>query len=197
MARDYIQENLINTGRTIIKEKGVEFLTARKLSEASGYSVGTIYNQFGNMDNFILIQNYLTLDSLYHRFLKVKTDSAYERLNMYASVFAEFVMENRNFWFMVFNFHLKQSERTFSITYLRRISTMVMLIEKSFKELYPLLKSDKRHVSVQVLWICLFGVSSLLTTSSLESYSKVEQTKICKFLLNTYLTGIKVLEKLV
>ena len=54
MVRDYIQENLVHTGRTIIKEKGAEFLTARKLSEASGYSVGTIYNQFGNMDNFIL-----------------------------------------------------------------------------------------------------------------------------------------------
>jgi len=196
MSRDYIQENLVSTGRTIIKEKGADFLTARKLSEASGYSVGTIYNQFGNMDNFILIQNYITLDALYHQFLKIKTKSAYERLNEYASTFAEFVMKNRNFWFMVFNFHLHQSERTFSITYLRRISTMVMLLEKAFKDLYPNLKNDKRHVSVQILWIALFGVSSLLTTTSLETYSKVEQTKICKFLLNTYLTGIKVLEKI-
>lgn len=196
MVRDYIQENLVHTGRTIIKEKGAEFLTARKLSEASGYSVGTIYNQFGNMDNFILIQNYLTLDALYHRFLKINTDSAYERLNQYISVFAEFVMENRNFWFMIFNFHLKQSERTFSITYLRRISTMVSLIEKGFKDLYPNLKVEKRHVCVQVLWISLFGLSALLTTSSVEKYSKIEQTKLCKFLLNTYLTGIKVLEKL-
>ena len=196
MSRDYIQENLVNTGRTIIKEKGAEFLTARKLSEASGYSVGTIYNQFGNMDNFILVQNYLTLDALYQRFLKVENKSAYERLNEYASVFAEFVMENKNFWFMVFNFHLHHSEQTFSITYLRRISMMVMLLEKAFKELYPDLKNDKRHVSVQVLWIALFSVSALLTTPSLEAYSKIEQTKICKYMLNTYLTGIKVLEKM-
>jgi len=196
MGRDYIQENLVHTGRTIIKEKGAEFLTARKLSEASGYSVGTIYNQFGNMDNFILIQNYLTLDALYQRLLKIKTDSAYERLNEFANVFTQFVMENRNFWFMVFNFHLHQSERTFSITYLRRISMMVMLLEKAFKELYTNLKPDQRHVCVQVLWVALFGLSSLLTTSSIETYSKIEQTKICKFLLNTYLTGVKVLEKI-
>ena len=127
MAKDNIQENLIQTGRQIIEEKGVEFLTARKLSEASGYSVGTIYNQFTNMDNFILIQNYLTLDALYQRLNEVKADFAYDRLNAYISVFTEFVMNNQNFWFMVYKFHLNQSERSFSITYLRRISKTVML----------------------------------------------------------------------
>lgn len=195
MTRDNIQENLIQTGRTIVQEKGVEFLTARKLSEASGYSVGTIYNQFGNMDNFILIQNYLTLDALYKKFLEIKTDMPYERLNLYIESFAAFVSENRNFWFMVYKFHLNQSERSFSITYLKRISKMIMLIDRAFKELYPKLKNTKRQVSVQVLWVSLFALSSLLTTDSMQTYSKLNQAKICAFLLNTYLTGIKFLEK--
>jgi len=167
MSKDNIQENLIQTGRAIVEQKGVEFLTARKLSEASGYSVGTIYNQFGNMDNFILIQNYLTLEALY-----------------------------KNFWFMVYKFHLNQSERSFSVTYLKHISKMIMLIDKTFKELYPNLKTKKRYVSVQVLWITLFALSSLLTTDSLKTYSKLKQIKICAFVLNTYLTGIKFLEKM-
>ena len=196
MAKDNIQENLIQTGRQIIEEKGVEFLTARKLSEASGYSVGTIYNQFTNMDNFILIQNYLTLDALYQRLNEVKADFAYDRLNAYISVFTEFVMNNQNFWFMVYKFHLNQSERSFSITYLRRISKTVMLINQAFKDLYPDLNTIKRHASVQVLWITLFALSSLLTTSAVKSYSKIDQTKICSFLLNTYLTGIKFIEKM-
>lgn len=196
MAKDNIQENLIQTGRQIIEEKGVEFLTARKLSEASGYSVGTIYNQFTNMDNFILIQNYLTLDALYQRLKEVKADFAYDRLNAYISVFTEFVMNNQNFWFMVYKFHLNQSERSFSITYLRRISKTVMLINQAFKDLYPDLNTVKRHASVQVLWITLFALSSLLTTSAVKSYSKIDQTKICSFLLNTYLTGIKFIEKM-
>jgi len=196
MAKDNIQENLIQTGRQIIEEKGVEFLTARKLSEASGYSVGTIYNQFTNMDNFILIQNYLTLDALYNRLKEVKNDFAYDRLNGYVSVFVKFVMENSNFWFMVYKFHLNQSERSFSVTYLRRISKMVMLIKEAFKDLYPALNNVKRHACVQVLWITLFALSSLLTTNSLNTYSKIDETKICSFLLNTYLTGIKFLEKM-
>jgi len=196
MSKDNIQENLIQTGRAIVEQKGVEFLTARKLSEASGYSVGTIYNQFGNMDNFILIQNYLTLEALYKKFLEIKETNPYERLNKYVSVFVSFVMENKNFWFMVYKFHLNQSERSFSVTYLKHISKMIMLIDKTFKELYPNLKTKKRYVSVQVLWITLFALSSLLTTDSLKTYSKLKQIKICAFVLNTYLTGIKFLEKM-
>ena len=37
---------LLQVGRKLAAEKGAAFLTARKLSEASGCSVGTIYNQF-------------------------------------------------------------------------------------------------------------------------------------------------------
>ena len=57
MEKDNIQKLLIDIGRQIVREKGTEALTARKLSEASGCSVGAIYNQFSNMDNFVVIQN--------------------------------------------------------------------------------------------------------------------------------------------
>ncbi len=196
MSKDNIQENLIQTGRLIIKEKGVDFLTARKLSEASNYSVGTIYNQFSNMDNFILIQNYMTLDALFQELIKIKETSAYKRLNLYIEKFAEFILENKNFWFMVFNFHLKNSERSFSLTYLRRVSAIITLLENCVKELYPHLKNQKRHLAFEVLWVSLFSLSSLLTTSSLEVYSKLEQKRLCLFFLNTYLTGLKVVEKI-
>ena len=190
-----IQEKLIETGRKIIKEKGVEYLTARKLSEASGCSVGTIYNQFGNMDNYVLVQNYLTLEALYKKLNTVDESVPYNRLNKIVQAFSEFILDNRQFWFMLFNFHLKQSAQTFSITYLRHISKIIMMIEDAFRQMYPSLKYENRHIAVQVLWITLFGLGALLTTDSIESYSKIEPTKLCKFLLNTYLAGIKVLER--
>lgn len=195
MNKDEIQEKLIETGRQMIRNQGAAALTARKLSEASGYSVGTIYNQFGNMDNYILVQNYLTLTDLIECLRNTKGDFAYDKINAYADTFSRFVLENKNFWFVLFNFHLTQSSRAFSITYLRRISMILTMFEKEFKTLYPALKVEKRHAGVQVLWITLFALSSLLTTDSINAYSKLEPTKITKFLIGTYLTGLKVLEK--
>ena len=195
MGKDNIQEKLLETGRKMIQSQGLNALTARKLSEASGCSVGTIYNQFGNMDNYILIQNYLTLTDLQQSLLALPDMPSYEKLNAYADAFAQFVLLNRNVWFVLFNFHLTQSARNFSVTYLRKISTVLMLLEKELKILYPDLKPDKRQIATQVLWITLFALSALLTTDSINTYSKLEPTKISKFLLGTYLTGLKVLEK--
>ena len=64
MEKDDIQKRLLNIGRQLVQEKGTDALTVRKLSEASGCSVGAIYNQFNNMDKFIMYQNYMTLKTL-------------------------------------------------------------------------------------------------------------------------------------
>lgn len=193
MSKDNIQEKLLATGRQIVQMQGVNALTARKLSDASGFSVGTIYNQFGNMDNFILIQNYLTLEELFNTLAQVDAPDGYQKINAYADVFARFVLENRNFWFLLFNFHLNQSSRTYSRTYLRLVSNILTLVEKEFAILYPKMKSEKRSIGTQVLWITLFSLSALLTTDAINTYSKLEPTKVVKFLLGTYLTGLKVL----
>lgn len=196
MNKDNIQENLVNKGRELIREKGVEYLTARKLSEASGYSVGTIYNQFGNMDNFVLIQNYLTLDALYDRLSKLNASgTAYQRLNLYTNCFIEFVLENKNLWFLVHNFHLLNNNRRFSKIYLRRVVQITQLVESSFRALFPQIEVPERILSLQVLWLTLFSLSSYLTTDILDSFSKINKQKLCELFLNTYLAGIKVLEK--
>lgn len=197
MGKDNIQENLVSKGRALIQEKGAEFLTARKLSEASGYSVGTIYNQFGNMDNFILIQNYLTLDALYSRLAKLRASgTAYQRLNLYAQEFIDFVLENKNLWFLVHNFHLHNNNRRFSKIYLRRVVEITQLVENAFKSLFPDIPLPERILSLQVLWLSLFSLSAFLTTDTLDSFSKINKRSLCELLLNTYLAGMKVLEKL-
>ena len=67
ITKDNIRRILISKGRLLVKEKGADYLTARKLAEASAYSVGTIYNQFGTMDNFVLEQNKQTLSGCFCR----------------------------------------------------------------------------------------------------------------------------------
>ena len=197
MSKDNIGEKLVSKGRELITEKGASFLTARKLSEASGYSVGTIYNQFGNMDNFVVIQNYLTLEALYNRLAKLQTSGTpYQRLNLYVKEFVNFVIENRNLWFLVHNFHLHNNNRHFSKLYLKRVVQITKLLEGAFKNMFPEIEVPERTLSIQVLWLSLFSLSSFVTTDALDSFSKINKHTLCELLLNTYLAGMKVLENI-
>ena len=97
MEKDNIQNRLIQIGRLIVKEKGAESLTARKLAEASGYSVGAIYNQFSNMDNYVLVQNYITLDELSRKLsVAKKSENPFVDINNFLQIFVSFVLENNN-----------------------------------------------------------------------------------------------------
>ena len=196
MEKDNIQNLLLETGRKIVQEKGTEALTVRKLSEASGCSVGAIYNQFSNMDNFVVIQNYMTLDALAGCLEKVqKTGDAFADMNAFLHEFVNFVIENKNLWFMLHSFHLRNNHRTFSYFYLRKVVKITGLINKLLIQLVPNMERPERILSSQILWLTLFALSSFLTKDILDSFTKVNKETICQLMFNTYVAGLTVLEK--
>jgi len=194
MVKDNIQDILIKKGRELIHSKGAEALTARKLSEISAYSVGTIYNQFGSMDNFILIQNCLTLEEL-HNFMQkvVPHKNPYININRYLDAFVTFVLNNQNFWFLLFTFHLKNNAQGFPRFYLRKIATLLSIANDSFCKMYPYLSRKERVVMLNTLWLSMFSLSSFLTTKNNEIFSRANRKSMCKLLLNTYLSGLLLL----
>ena len=194
MEKDNIQNLLIHIGRNIIKERGAAALTARKLSEASNCSVGAIYNQFSNMDNYILVQNYITLDELSEKLRTVgKGIDPFVDINSFLQAFVSFVLENKNLWFMLYNYHLT-SNRHFSFYYLRKVASLVKIVNEHIEKILQNMDAPERLLSSQVLWLTLLSVSSFLTNDSLNGLSKVNKTTLCKILLDTYLAGLTVLE---
>lgn len=194
--KDNIRKVLIKTGRRLVKEKGASFLTARKLSDASGYSIGTIYNQYGTMDGFIMEQNKITMDELlqYMRNIFIESDP-YLMLNRYLDTFVSFVMANKNLWFLLYNFHLNAIYKKLPKDYLRKLIAVTSLWQPFFNEVYPNLLPKERRLALNVLWVALFSVSSFLTTEALDNFSKVNRKNLCKLLLNTYLAGLTVLNE--
>ncbi len=196
MEKDNIQNLLIATGRRIVKEKGTEALTVRKLSEASGCSVGAIYNQFANMENFIVIQNYMTLDALAEKLGKVKhSENPFADMNNFLNAFVDYVIENKNLWYMLHSFHLRNNNRTFSYFYLRKVVKITGIINGILQRIVPQMERPERILSSQILWLTLFALSSFLTKDMLDSFTKVNKKSICQVMLNTYVAGLTVLEK--
>ena len=65
--RDKTKDILLQAGRKLVVEKGVDALSARKLASVANSSVGMVYNVFGTMDNYIAEQNVITLTELYKK----------------------------------------------------------------------------------------------------------------------------------
>lgn len=193
-SKEEIRVDLIIKAREILKDKGIEFLTARKLSDYSGYSVGTIYNQFKSMDNLVMWENCLTLDELaQHLKTAEKTSDAYRNLNRIIDKFVDFVIENKSLWFVLYNFHFKGVKEKYEAFYLRRIIKIIQLLEGNICKLFSKVSGSERKVSTEVLFITLFALSSLLTTE--KEFARLEKKYVAQVLFNTYLAGMSLLVK--
>ncbi len=192
--KEEIRIDLIVKAREILKDKGIDFLTARKLSDYSGYSVGTIYNQFKSMDNLVMWENCLTLDEL-EKCLKTAemTSDAYVNLNRIIDKFIDFVLENKSLWFVLYNFHFKDIMDKYAVFYLRRILKIVQLLEGNLYKLFTKVSGKERKVSTEVLFITLFALSSLLTRE--KEFKRLDKKYIVKIMFNTYLAGLSLLSK--
>ena len=196
MEKDNIQNLLIDIGRQIVREKGTEALTVRKLSEASGCSVGAIYNQFSNMDNFVVVQNFITLEALAQIITNVpETDAPFIDLNNILQKFVDYVNSNQNLWYLLFNFHLTHGKHVYSYYYLRQVVGILQRIRRVLECAVPQMERPEQMLSSQILWLSLFALSSFLTKDAIDAFSKVDKSTMCQVMVNTFVVGLTVLEK--
>lgn len=191
--KEDIHQKLLAAGRELVKSKGAEFLTARKLSEASGCSIGTIYNQFSSMDVFVAEQNEITLRELADKLYVAdyKNDSYYN-LNVMIETFTNFVSENSELWLLLYIFHLHKKDYKLTISYKKRLSRLFGLTTDNFEKLFPKLSRGRCKIMKNVLETGLFGMSAMLAAGSIE---ETEGKNMCRIFVNTFLAGITLLEK--
>ena len=188
-----VRKLLLETGRRLVNEYGAEFLTARKLSEASGCSVGTIYNQFGNMDNFVMEQNIITINELSDK-LKQLIDGGdfYRRLNRYVDAYVDWISTHKNLWFLLYDFHLRNDNIKLPSEYKRVFLMICKKPERDFDVAFRRLSAKERRVARMVLLTSIFATSSFLL---MQTTGKVSKNNVCKLLVNTYLAGLEVLKR--
>lgn len=194
--KDNIRQKLIAAGRKLVAEKGIEFLTARKLSEASGCSIGTIYNQFASMDELAAEQNRQTLCEL-EAVLDAESygKDSYANLNRIVDTFACFVCDNRELWLLLYNFHLNRREYIPNIGYKRQLVKMMNYGARDFISLFPALKGRRSRIMREVLTLGLFGISAMLATDMLSGLKTVNRENVCRIFSNAFLAGITLLDK--
>ena len=187
-----IRNDLVVKAREILIEKGLSYLTARKLSDYSEYSVGTIYNQFKSMDNLVILENCQTLDELYIELNNVEmTSDVYANLNRILEKFIDFVLNNNNLWFTLYNTHFQNDIDRYDGEYLRRIVKIMKFLERKLKKLFVKVPAKERKVSGEVLFITVFTLSSLLTKD--KEIIRLDKKYVLRVLFNTYLAGMSYL----
>ena len=189
--KDKTRELLLQVGRKLVVEKGVDALSARKLALAANSSVGMVYNVFGTMDNFVAEQNIITLNELYKKMESVVlSNNPFNNLNRYADVLTLYIEANPNLWYLLYSSQLSVNAKRSSMAKARIVKKIDVLISMQALKLVKGIGAKEKRLVIKVLEMSLFALSGYLLGNSLNSKSELNRANLCKLLMNTYIAGL-------
>lgn len=152
---------ILTAARRIVREDGIDALTIRKIASAAGYTAGTIYQHYGNMDDLVHQMNTETLRSLYEECLLVpKTGTPRQQLFDLAKAFVRFGEENKNEWEAVISYRYR-AQHEWSPQYDEKLLLLLGLMTDATRSLYPEGGQGGQIDDMMMLWSSMYGIFSL------------------------------------
>ncbi len=188
-SREEIKELALNATEQIVAEAGFQSLSARKVASAIGYTVGTIYLVFKNLDDLIMQVNARTLEALYKDVLSHQKSNQHKKnLVRFGHAYFEYAKANPHLWSLIFEHHVAAGgDLTPDLG--ERISTLFTLMEEEIKALNPNKKKEQIHTASLALWSGVHGITILAISEKLFMAENTTPPEMIDELINNFLTG--------
>jgi AcrR family transcriptional regulator len=187
-SREEIREMALDAAEKIVVEKGFEGLSARKVAKAIGYTVGTLYLVFENIDDLILQINARTLDRLYAGMAETQATArnGRQRMLQLGQVYIRFADQDPHRWSMIFEHRLAEG-RELPEWYREKIARMFAIVEEALMPLAAGRPGREVAQAARVIWggvhgICILAVGNRLGIAGVDSVQDLTQSLISNYL---------------
>ncbi len=156
---------LTDAGETILREQGLDGLTARAVASTVGCSVGAIYNVFEDIDGLIVAVNSRTLARLDHKISAFVPDAGNQLhpetcLERLAVAYCQFAIEDTRAWSALFE-HGERISRQIPDWHMDEHVHLIGHVVKSLQQLLPGNSDDENRTLAGLLFSAVHGVVSL------------------------------------
>lgn len=156
--RPELIELALDSARNIVSEEGIDALSARKITARMGYTVGTLYQIFSDMDDLVERMNAGTLAALYeHCRQGMGRDETGAKLMALGVLFGEFVKEHPKEWDAVMSYRYKDGHTT-SDDYQHEILRLFGLMKTATSQFYGTGAEEEHAADMAMLWASLTGI---------------------------------------
>lgn len=188
-SREEIRELALQAAEKIVAEMGFQGLSARKIASAIGYTVGTIYLVFKNLDDLIMQVNARTLEEMFKTVCaRQKSGKSKQNLRAFGLAYYSFAKDNPHLWSLIFEHHVAGGGDVIPELE-ERISTLFALIENELKDLAPRKKTNAIHSAALALWSGVHGITILAISDKLFMAKNVEPEDMINQLIDNFLSG--------
>lgn len=172
----------------ILDQSGYGALSTRKVAAKIGYTVGSLYFIFRNLDDLILQLNARTLDEMHEAMRAATADCAtpQDRIAAMAYTYIRFATENQARWSLLFEHH---TDEQLPPWYQEKIVRVFASVEQELRRIGGRHGDKDVQLAARALWsgihgVCVLGLMDKLDTAGAGSIKPVADS-----LVENYLTG--------
>jgi AcrR family transcriptional regulator len=186
-----LRELILRSAQAIIEQGGFQSLSARELARKVGYSPGTLYNIFQNLDDLVLHVEARLLAELNRRLAEIGDDHpAEEMVRLLARTYFAFTHERPHLWSVLLEHNISR-ETTIPAWYREVVDGLVRHAERALVRLLPDADPASLRRSACILWTSVHGISTLANTHKLSgSLGEPAQGMLDEF-VTIYLDGLR------
>lgn len=187
--KEELLQLIIDETRNLIASEGVSEFSIRNLSNAIGYTPGTIYQHFSSKHDLILEINMRTFDLLAEAMNAAKDLGAADKnLHNYAQIYSDFVYKNQNLWLAIFEYSTA-GEAEIPREYYSKIEQLICLIEH---EIDALTNRDVLYVEneARLLWASVHSLCTLRVSGKLNMIFRQPFDQMIERMVDVHLTAI-------
>jgi len=167
-SKEELARLIIDTAEEMIATDGIDRFSARTLSQAIGYTPGTLYHHFRDLDDIATHVNTRTLAGLAQAFAAAPpSPDPREMLHAYADAFLGYIALKRNLWNALFEFRRKPDQMV-PPWYVEAIASLIRIVASCFAEIRPDLSPDDARRSGQLVFASIHSVVSLDSSGRLS-----------------------------
>jgi len=186
--RNEISDLALVAAEKIILEQGPEGLSTRKIATKIGYTVGTLYLLFENLDELIIQINARTLDRLHLLITDLARQQLahQDRLTQLAQIYIHFAYGDPHRWTLIFEHHLP-NRQPMPGWYVEKTMRVFAVVEASLKPLAPHRNEREISQAACALWAGIHGICILGITNKLGHVGEDIVQDLAKSLMVSYL----------
>lgn len=186
-SKEELAKLVVDTAEELIAEEGIDAFSARSLSRAIGYTAGTLYHHFKDLDDIVTQVNTRTLVGLAQAFADATpSDDPRQMLHNYADAFLGYITLKRNLWNALFEFRRKPDQPV-PFWYVEAIASLIRIIAQCFAAIRPDLDESTARQSAQLVFASIHSVVSLDSSGRLNLVMDLDISKVVHELVDMHI----------
>jgi AcrR family transcriptional regulator len=185
-SRDELVELVVASATRLIAAGGLADVTVRQIAQDIGYSPGTLYNLFANLDDLLITVAGRTLQRMLDEAAALPPAATpADGLHQLARFYFQFTRTHHHLWRVVTEHRLPEGQRH-PLWYRALVIAVLGRVEAAIAPLRPAAAADVRRRSAMALWASMQGICSITQPGSLTAVPERMALELANELIDAF-----------